>query len=113
MFDAGIVAVSWWLLTNEGVTDEPFHTNTELLVKLPPFTVRTKSGPPAVALFGESELIDGVEGQEQETRKSRQIANAAKRGDLFVAVAMPTVLAYEAVISLLLDFRLTACPPLS
>jgi hypothetical protein len=88
MFDDGIVAVSWWLLTSVDVTGVPFHTNTELLPKLPPFTVRTKSGPPAVALLGEIELIEGVEGQEQETRKSRQIANAHKIGDLFVVVAI-------------------------
>lgn len=88
MFDAGIVAVSWWLLTNDDVMDVPFHTNTELLLKLPPFTVKTKSPPPAVALFGEIELIDGVDGQEQETSESRQIANAHKRGDFFIVVAI-------------------------
>jgi hypothetical protein len=62
----------------------PFHTTTELLLKLPPFTVRTKPAPPAVALLGESELTDGVDGQEQETTGSRKIANAPKRADFFI-----------------------------
>lgn len=87
MFDDGIVAVSWWLLTNDDVRGVPFHTNTELVPKLPPFTVRTKSGPPAVALLGEIELIDGVEGQEQETRESRQIVNAGKTSKVLFIVA--------------------------
>jgi hypothetical protein len=72
------------LLTNDVVRDVPFHTTTELLLKLPPFTVRTKPAPPAVALFGESELIEGVDGQEQATEGSKKIANAPKRGRPFI-----------------------------
>lgn len=76
--------MSCLLLTNDVVSDVPFHTTTELLLKLPPFTVRTKPAPPAVALLGESELTDGVDGQEQETTGSRKIANAPKRGRPFI-----------------------------
>jgi len=82
----GIVAVSCLLLRNDVVRDVPFHTTTALLAKLLPSTVRTKPLPPAVALLGESELTDGVDGQEQETAGSRKIANAPKRkrGDFFI-----------------------------
>jgi hypothetical protein len=55
-------------------------------LKLPPFIVRTKPAPPAVALLGESELSDGVDGQEQEMTGSRKIANAPRRGNLFAVV---------------------------
>jgi hypothetical protein len=78
--------VSCFPLTNDVVTDVPFHTTTELLAKLLPFTVRTKPSPPAVALLGEIELTDGADGQEQETAGSRKIANAPKRkrSDFFI-----------------------------
>jgi hypothetical protein len=39
-----------------------------------------------VALLGESEVTDGVDGQEQETRESRKIANAPKRSDPLIVV---------------------------
>jgi hypothetical protein len=88
---AGIEAVSWLPLTNDDVTDTPFHTTTELLSKFLPFTVRTKPAPPTVALLGESELTDGVAGQEQAMAGSRKIANAPKkRGDFFL-IAMGVV----------------------
>ena len=77
-------------LTNAVVWAVPFHTTTELLLKLPPFTVRTKPDPPAAALLGESELTDGVDGQEQATAGSRKIANAPKRGGFFL-IAMGVV----------------------
>jgi hypothetical protein len=48
--------------------------------------VKTKPAPPTVALLGESELTDGVDGQEQEMIGSRKIANAPRRSDLFVVV---------------------------
>ncbi len=80
----GIITVSCLLLTNDVVRDAPFQTTTELLLKLLPFTVRTKPAPPAVALFGESELTEGVDGQEQETTGSKKIANAPKRGRPFI-----------------------------
>lgn len=80
MSDAGIVAVSCLLLTNDEVRGVPFHTTTELLLKLPPFTVRTRPDPPAATLLGESEDTDGVDGhEEQETAGSRRMANAPKR----------------------------------
>lgn len=63
---AGIVAVSCLLLTNDVVRDVPFHTTTALLSKLLPFTVRVRPLPLAVVLVGESEVTDGVEGQEEQ-----------------------------------------------
>jgi hypothetical protein len=78
--------VSCLLLTNAVVRLAPFHTTTASLLKLPPFTVRLNPAPPAVALLGESELIDGVDGQEQETAGSKEIANAPKRANLFMVV---------------------------
>ena len=72
------------------VRDVPFHTTTALLSKFLPFTVRVKPLPPTVALFGESELTDGVDGQEQAMAGSRKIANAPKRADFFI-VAMGEV----------------------
>ncbi len=83
----GIVAMSCVLLTNDVVKVAPSHVATELLLKLWPFTVSVKSAPPAVALLGESEDTDGVDGQEeQETAGSRKIANTPKRkrGDFFI-----------------------------
>jgi hypothetical protein len=82
----GIVAVSCVLLTNDVVKGVPFHTAAELLLKLLPFTVRTKPAPPAAALLGESEVTDGVDGHvEQETAGSRNIANVPKeRSDLLI-----------------------------
>ena len=56
-------------------------------MKLPPFTVKTNPAPPAVALFGEIELTDGVAGQPpHETNGSNKTANAAKSTDIFNAV---------------------------
>ena len=74
------------LLTNEVVKVTPSHVATELLLKLWPFTVRVKPAPPAVALLGEIEDTDGVDGQEeQETAGSKSIANAPpRRSDLFI-----------------------------
>lgn len=87
MFDEETVAVSWLLLTNEVARAEPFQTTTALLLKLPPLTVKVNPTPPAVALLGEIELIDGVGGQPpQETIGSNEIANTAKSADIFVAI---------------------------
>ena len=63
---AGIAAVSCLLLTNDVVRDVPFHTTTALLSKLLPFTVRVIPLPPTVALVGESEATDGVDGHEEQ-----------------------------------------------
>jgi hypothetical protein len=82
----GTVAVSCLLVTNDDVKVVPFHTTTELLLKLPPFTVRVKPAPPAVALVGEIELSDGVDGQEQETEGSRKSVNAPKRDNRFIVI---------------------------
>jgi hypothetical protein len=64
MFVDGIVAMSCVLLTNDVDKVAPSHVATELPLKLWPFTVRVKPAPPAVALFGEIEDTDGVDGQE-------------------------------------------------
>lgn len=81
----GIVAVSWLPLTNDDVTVVPFHTTTEPLLKFLPFTVRKNPAPPAVALFGEIELTDGVDGhEEQETAGSKKIANTLRGSDIFI-----------------------------
>jgi len=45
-----------------------------------------KPAPPAAAVLGESEVTDGVDGQEQETRESKEIANAPKRSGLSIVV---------------------------
>jgi hypothetical protein len=86
----GIVAMSCVLLTNDVVKVAPSHVATELLLKLWPFTVRVKPVPPAVALLGEIEDTDGVDGQEeQETAGSNNIASALTRtSDLFILVSL-------------------------
>src|SRR4030095_9495748 len=56
MSPAGIAAVSWVALTNVVVRAAPFHCTTEPETKLLPFTVSVNARPPAVALFGESEV---------------------------------------------------------
>lgn len=88
MSDAGTVAVSCLLLTSDIARDIPFHTTTELPLKFLPFTVIAKAAPPAVALLGEIDVIDGVDGQEQERTGSRRIASMPKRGDFFIAVTI-------------------------
>ena len=86
---AEIVAVSWLPLTKDVVRDEPFQTTTELLLKLPPFTVSENPAAPAVALFGEIEATEGVDGQPpQETAGSSKIADAPKSADIFIAINM-------------------------
>lgn len=83
---AEIEAVSWLLLTNDVVRGEPSQTTTALLLKLPPFMVRTNPSPPAAALLGEIELTEGVAGHPpQETAGSSKIANVPKIADTFIA----------------------------
>jgi hypothetical protein len=66
----------------------PSQTTTALLLKLPPFTLRTNPSPPAVALFGEIELTEGVAGHPpQETTGNNKMADAPKSADIFVAVS--------------------------
>ena len=89
MFVDEISAVTWLPLTNDVVSGAPFQTTTELLLKLPPFTVKTNPVPPAVALLGEIEVTEGVAGQPpQETTGSKQIANAPKSADIFIAIGL-------------------------
>jgi hypothetical protein len=49
--------------------------------------VNTKSPAPAVALLGEIELMDGADGQEQDTAVANTITSPHKTDDL-IAVAM-------------------------
>lgn len=55
----GTVAVNSVPLTNVVARSDPFHSTTEVEVKLVPFTVRVKVGPPAAVVDGERELIAG------------------------------------------------------
>jgi hypothetical protein len=57
---AVIAAVSCVALTNVVVRLPPFHCTTEVLMKLLPFTVNVKAGPPDVAELGTSEVIAGI-----------------------------------------------------
>jgi hypothetical protein len=87
--DDEIAAVSWLLLTNDVVCATPSQTTTELVAKLPPFTVRANPSPPAVALVGEIEVTEGVDGHPpQETTVSNKIANAPESVDSFTAIGM-------------------------
>jgi hypothetical protein len=58
---AGMLAVSWVLLTNVVGMFTPKTPNctTEVVTKFVPFTVRVNAAPPAVANVGESEVIVG------------------------------------------------------
>jgi hypothetical protein len=56
----GIAAVSWLPPTNVVERLLPFHCTTELEMKPEPFSVREKPAPPAVALDGEIEVIEGM-----------------------------------------------------
>jgi hypothetical protein len=86
---AEIATVSWLPLTNDVVRGEPFQTTTALLLKSPPFTVSENPAAPAVALLGEIEVTEGVAGQPpQETTGSKQIANAPKSADIFIAIGL-------------------------
>jgi hypothetical protein len=89
MFVEETPAVSWLPLTNDVASAEPSQTTTELLLKLPPFTVKTNPAPPAVALLGEIEVTDGVAGHPpQETTESNKIANPPKSADIFAAISV-------------------------
>lgn len=57
---AGIVATNWWLLTKVGVKGAPLKANIVLLLKLLPLMVNVNWLPPAAALLGEIEVIDGA-----------------------------------------------------
>jgi len=57
---AEIDAVNCVPLTNLAVRAEPFHCTAEAGTKFEPFTVKVKAAPPAAALDGDSELIEGT-----------------------------------------------------
>lgn len=63
---ARIVAVSCLLLTNDVVRDVPFHTTTALLSKLLPVYGQNKPTSSSGGTARESEVTDGVEGQEEQ-----------------------------------------------
>jgi hypothetical protein len=60
MSAAEMEAVTLVLLANVVVRADPFQSTTEPKTKFEPFTVRVKAGPPAVALLGTIELIEGT-----------------------------------------------------
>src|SRR5450432_3200077 len=55
-------AVSFAALTYVVGKAAPFHSTTEVPMKLLPLTVSVKAAPPAVALLGDSEEIAGAAG---------------------------------------------------
>lgn len=86
---AEIAALSCLLLTNDVVRGEPFQTTTALLLKSRPFTISENPAAPAVTLFGEIELTEGVVGQLlQETAGSNKIASAPKTADILIAIGV-------------------------
>ena len=71
-----ICAVSWVPLTKFVVWLLPFHCTVELEIRLEPFTVKVKDGPPRVALVGLMVAIVGagfVCGPEEPPRPAREI----------------------------------------
>ena len=56
---AEMAACNCEALTNVVVLAEPFQLTTELLMNPLPFTVRVKAAPPAVALAGDREVMEG------------------------------------------------------
>jgi hypothetical protein len=88
MSAAVTAASNCWLLTKVVTRGEPFHFTTEPWRKSSPLTVRTNWLPPAVALTGETDAMDGAGGQlPQDSAAHSVIASIAKTGDL-VTVAI-------------------------
>src|SRR5919201_621245 len=56
----GIAAVSWVALPNVVVRFAPFQRTTAPFTKFVPFTVSVNPGPPAVAVFGDSDVSVGA-----------------------------------------------------
>ena len=80
---AEMVATSSWLLTNVVTRNEPFQLTKESWWKSLPLTVNRNWLPPAVALLGEIEVMDGAGAQvPQERAVASVIANAANMCDL-------------------------------
>src|SRR5216683_212002 len=104
---AGTAAVSCVLLTNVVVSGIPWIPNwtTDVVTKFVPLTVRVNDGPPAVALVGEIEVIDG---------KGLLIANVAAAdapppgaGFVTVTLTVPPVAISAAVIAAVTCVALT------
>ncbi len=82
---AVLLATSWWLLTNVVSTEEPFQLTTESWRKSLPLTVSRNWLPPAVALRGVIEVMDGAGLQvPQDTNIASVIASTVKRANLGV-----------------------------
>ena len=60
IFEAAMVAVSWFALTWLVACAVPFQLMVAVLEKLLPFTVSTNAGPPEFILFGARAAIVGV-----------------------------------------------------
>jgi hypothetical protein len=86
---AGIVVVNCRLLTKLVANAEPFKYTIEVVRKSLPLMVNGTGSLPAVVLFGEIELTDGVGGQLQDVAIASAITSTHKTGDL-AAVAPGT-----------------------
>ena len=85
MSAAMMTAISWRVLTNVVTRNEPFQLTKESRRKSLPLTVNGNWLPPAVALVGEMEAIDGNGGQvPQDSAVTRVIANAPNTGNLAI-----------------------------
>jgi hypothetical protein len=92
MLVAGIVAVNWWLLTKLVDREEPLKSTIEVLLKPLPLMVNVNSLPPAVALAGEIEVMDGVDEQLHDTPAASTITSKHKTDDLSaVSIGFPSV----------------------
>ena len=82
---AVMVATNSWLLMNVVTRKESFQLTTESRRKSLPLTVNRNSLPPAVALLGEIEVMDGAGGQvPQERTVTSVIASTDMKANLGV-----------------------------
>ncbi|MGA9259914.1 MAG: hypothetical protein WBV98_25220 [Candidatus Sulfotelmatobacter sp.] len=78
-----MAATNSWLLMNFVTRKEPFQLTTESLRKSLPLTVNKNWLPPAVALLGEIEVMDGTGGQfPQDRTVTSMIASTGMRAHL-------------------------------
>jgi len=86
---AGIEALSCMLLTNVVARLLPFHCNTELEMNPEPFTVSVNAAPPAAALLGESDVMEGCGGADPphaaRQKKMPKVASGLKLSFLITA----------------------------
>jgi hypothetical protein len=90
MSAAVMIATNCWLLTKDVIRNEPFQLTAESWRNSLPLTVRRNRLPPAVALLGVIEVMNGVGGQApQDTVIASKIANTDMRtnlGDLAIGL---------------------------